>query len=163
MCIYFKRWNIAMKCYGQLKWITNTAFVAFIWIIFSPAGCLRQVLKLPYFSPFSCTVTVVIALLTTEESCTDYKVSELYIPALKQVFTWHLSLPQQHLFQDLHPTPHPAWPFHPSFPFNICCHSKEFLHSLMVVKDAQLNRDIWVQRNNSALTVHISRSYLWHL
>lgn len=23
--------------------------------------------------------------------------------------------------------------------------------------------DIWVQQNNSALTVHISRSYLWHL
>lgn len=106
---------------------------------------------------------MVVSLLTTGESCTGYRVSELYRPALKQVFTWHLSLPQQHLFQDLYPTPHAAWPFYPSFPFKICCHSKEFLPSLMVVKDAQLGSDIRVQRNNSALTVHISRSYLWHL
>lgn len=60
--------------------------------------------------------------------------SELYRPARKQVFTWHLPPPQQHLFQDPHSTPYPAWPFHPGFPFKICCHSKEFLHSLMLWK-----------------------------
>lgn len=131
--------------------------------IFSLVGCLTWVLKFPYLSPFPCTVTMVIALLTTRESCTAYKVSELYRPALKQIFTWHLSLPQQQLFQDPQPTSHPAWAHHPSFPFKICCHGKEFLYSLTEVKDAQLGRNILVQHNNFAFTGRTSTSYLWHL
>lgn len=139
-----------------------------IWLlllqfIFSLVEYLTWVLKFPYLNPFPCTVTMVIALLTTQESCTAYKVSELYSPALKQIFTWHLSLPQQHLFQDPQPTSHAAWAHHPSFPFKICCHGKEFLYSLTVVKDAQLSRDSLVKQNNFALTVCTSRSYLWHL
>lgn len=131
------------------------ALTSSIWVICSLVGCLTWVLKFPYLSPFPCTVTIVIALLTTRESCTAYKVSELVQTCTEADL--HLTL----VSTSTASIPRPA--HHPSFPFKICRYGKEFLYSLTVVKDARLSSDILVQQNNFAPTVHISRSYLWHL
>lgn len=137
------------------------AFTASIYF-FSLVRCLTWVLKFPYLSPFPCTVTMVRALLTARECCTAYSVWAVQTCTEAGL---HLTLVSTSTASIPGPAAHltPCLSNPPSFPVKICCQGKEFLYSLTVMKDAWLSRDILVQQNNFALTVHTSRSYLWHL